>query len=592
MAERLKVDDVVDRERQVPHQEDAAYIMNDEVLQKLLKAHRSGRELKGYSKVLHGLFRGIILTPHPSDNDEEHVDDHMARHQTDSPVFFTETDVTLPSCLNGSLGSRESDREMDRARRLSHFCSSSASDAAKILQDMESVYDQLKTAQQKQLQWELELQEREKKLKQQEEALQKLVGFEEMLQSKMLSAEEKHTQEIHKLQHLLREKSKENKRMKSSFETLKDLNDNMKKQLNDLSEQNKRLENHSRRVQARLENLQRKCELGVALRGCQKINAQRQESVIPKKGKIIVTGKNINKGSPTTKLLSVLLDWVHDGQLNSSNVVPGVKNVGHCLPPEILLNESCLKVLPLIADQLALTPLSEQVLVCSLLRLVHGALRHLDNSAQHVVLSATVRRIGEEVSKPRRHLHFEDPDAAEEPGRCRKRVLYQSPCPETRMLSVLLVLRSVTQADVLAQVLDSLRSDLMQEENRGLFLHHGGVSELLSVLRSGRGGLQAAVVDVLMQLTQQSSYLKSFMEACSCDEFFHTVSQILRSPHLELDLLEKMCILLQKLSTIRKNHRLFKASSLHQQIQNLQRRYGPTHTFLCLNLTSILHNLQ
>uniref|UniRef100_A0A8C6SD71 Coiled-coil domain-containing protein 138 n=1 Tax=Neogobius melanostomus TaxID=47308 RepID=A0A8C6SD71_9GOBI len=524
------------RKQQLSRKEDSTYGISDEVLQKLIMAHRyAGKELKGHSKVLHGLFKGIILTPpDPSDNDEEGVEDHITHPRSDSPLFFTETDVTLPSCLNGSLGSRETDREMDRARHPSHFCSSSASGAAEILKKMETVYDQLKTEQQKQLQWEQELQEREKTLKQQEEALQKLVDLEGMLHSKMLSAEEKHKQEVHQLQFLLREKTKENKRLKSSFETLKDLNDNMKKQINDLREQNKKLENQSRRVQARLENLQRKYELGVSLRGCQKMNVKSLESVKPPKKDIIIPScKNINKGAPTEKLLSLLLDWLHDGQWNSSTKAPTVKDVGHCLPPEILLNERCLKALPLIADQLALTPLSELVLVRGLLRLVHSALRHLDNSAQHVVLSATVRRIGEEVSKPRSHLQF---DPAEEPGPCRKRALYQSPCPESRILSVLIILRTVSQADALAQALDSLRSDLTHEENRGLLLHYGGVSELLSVLRTGRGGLQAPIIDALMQLTQQSSYLKSFMEACSCDEFFHTASQVLKSPHLELSL--------------------------------------------------------
>ncbi|KAJ0005878.1 hypothetical protein NQD34_015772, partial [Periophthalmus magnuspinnatus] len=443
---------------------------------------------------------------------------------------------------------------------------------------------------QKQLLWERELQEREMRLKQQEQSLQKLVGLEEMLRSKMLSAQEKHEQEILHLQNLLQEKTKENKRQKSSFETLKDLNDNMKKQLDELHEQNKRLERHSRRVQARLENLQRKCELGVVLRGCQKINVKSLESFNPPQ-KNKTSGKNISKVSPSPELLSLLLEWILDGHLNSSTV-PSVKDMGHCLPPEMLrCNERCLKVLPLLVDQLAHTPLLEPVLVCNLLRLIHRALRHLDNSSQqHVVLSATLRRIGEEVSKPRSHLQCEDPDTVEVNGPRTKQALYQSPCPETRILSVLIILH--TQADVLAQALDSLRSCLLHEESRGLLLQNGGVTELLTVLRSGRTGLQAPVVDILMQLTQESSYFKSFMEACSCDEFFHTVSQVLRSPHLELSLLEKLCIILQKLSTVRKNRRLFESSFLLQRIQELQRRYGPTHTFLCLNLTSILHNLQ
>ncbi|XP_020775924.1 coiled-coil domain-containing protein 138 isoform X1 [Boleophthalmus pectinirostris] len=569
------------RKKQLPDREDNA--------QNLIRTHMFDKEFKGYSKVLHGLFKGLILTPDLSESDEEEVENHRAHALSDSQQLFTETDVTLPSYLNGSLGSRETDRERDGARHLSYFCSSSTSGAVKILQEMETVYEQLKTERQKQLQWEEELEQREMRLKQQEEGLQKLLGLEEMCHSKMLSAEEKQKKEILHLQNLLREKTKENKRLKSSFESLKDLNDNMKKRLNELSEQNKRLEKQSKRVQARLENLQRKYQHGVALRECQKINDPLERVKPLEKDK--TSGKNISKVFPSAKLLSLLLDWVLDEHLNSS-MVPSVKDVGHCLPAEILLNERCLKVLPLLADQLAHTPLSEPVLVCSLLHLIHRALRHLDNSGQHVVLSATLRRIGEEVSKPRSHVQSQDPETEELNGPCSRQALYRSPCPETRILSVLIILRTVTQADVLAQVLHSMHSDLFHEECRGLLLQNGGVSELLTVLRTGRAGLQAPIIDILLQLTQESSYYKSFIEACSCDGFFHTISQVLRSPHLELLLLEKLCILLQKLSTIRRNRRLFESSSVLEQIRELQRRYGPTHTFLCLNLTSILHNLQ
>ncbi|XP_055008247.1 coiled-coil domain-containing protein 138 isoform X3 [Boleophthalmus pectinirostris] len=422
------------RKKQLPDREDNA--------QNLIRTHMFDKEFKGYSKVLHGLFKGLILTPDLSESDEEEVENHRAHALSDSQQLFTETDVTLPSYLNGSLGSRETDRERDGARHLSYFCSSSTSGAVKILQEMETVYEQLKTERQKQLQWEEELEQREMRLKQQEEGLQKLLGLEEMCHSKMLSAEEKQKKEILHLQNLLREKTKENKRLKSSFESLKDLNDNMKKRLNELSEQNKRLEKQSKRVQARLENLQRKYQHGVALRECQKINDPLERVKPLEKDK--TSGKNISKVFPSAKLLSLLLDWVLDEHLNSS-MVPSVKDVGHCLPAEILLNERCLKVLPLLADQLAHTPLSEPVLVCSLLHLIHRALRHLDNSGQHVVLSATLRRIGEEVSKPRSHVQSQDPETEELNGPCSRQALYRSPCPETRILSVLIILRTVTQ---------------------------------------------------------------------------------------------------------------------------------------------------
>ena len=42
---------------------------------------------------------------------------------------------------------------------------------------------------------------------------------------------QKHQREVSQLQDLVRERNKENRRLKSSFDTIKELNDNMKKQV-------------------------------------------------------------------------------------------------------------------------------------------------------------------------------------------------------------------------------------------------------------------------------------------------------------------------------------------------------------------------
>ncbi|CAJ1079891.1 coiled-coil domain-containing protein 138-like [Xyrichtys novacula] len=468
---------------------------------------------------------------------------------------------------------------------------------------MMTIYEQLKTERQSQQRWEMELQKRESRLKQQEEAFGKLAGLEEMLHSHILATEEKHKQELGQLQDLLGEKNKENRRLKSSFDTIKALNDDMRKQLKEISEQNQKLESQAKRVQARFDNLQRKYEQHEASRG-QRVNVKSTESLKPsKKENTAAPGKPSNKGrsSHTSKLLSLLLDWVLDGQILSSAAGNYMTSVNQCLPPEVLLNERCLKVLPLLADQLHNTPPSEDELLLSVLRLIHWALRHMDSSTQHVALSATLRRIGEQVSKPSAQLTTsDDPDvpkscsvaaAAAAAGPCRGWPLYRSPCPHTRILSTLIILRTVTQADVLARALHSLHTELVSKDSRGLFIHYEGVCVLISMLCAGHGGLHTPV-DILMQLAEQSCYLNAFLESCSCEEFFHTVSKLLKNPRLGLPSLEKLSILLQKLSSIRKNRRLFELSTLHPQIQELYHKSNHTHTFLCLNLRSILNNLQ
>ncbi|KAF1382407.1 hypothetical protein PFLUV_G00143470 [Perca fluviatilis] len=613
-VEKLK-QKYLERREQLPPPEDITPGTGEEAVQRLTLANRAKRpskELKCYSKALHELFKAV--TNHPDQfvsdhglhgSNEDLIGESTAAPLQDSQVLFTETDVTLPSCLDGSPGSQETetDADLQRACQLPDSCRSSPLVLAKVYQEMLTIYEQLKAERQGQQQWERELQERERRLKQQEEAVGRLAGLEEMVHTRIPAVEEKHQQEVSQLQDLLRERTKENRRLKSSFDTIKELNDNMKKQLNQINEQNKKLESQSKRVHARLENLQRKYEHSIASRGCQKVSAKTMECIKPaKKEKMAPSGKPSNKGSssPTPlKLLVLLLDWVLDGQTFSSVAANKGKGVGQFLPPEIVLNERCLKVLPLLADQLHQTPLSEPDLLLNLLRLIHWALKHMDSSTQHVALSATLRRIGEEVSKPPAQLtvpQSEDPDLPKScsgaaGGPCRSWPLYRSPCPHTRILSSLIILRTVTQADVLAQALDSLRTELMSEESRGLFIHYGGVCVLLSMLRAGRGGLHAPV-DIFMQLTEQSRYLNPFLESCSCEEFFRAASQLLKNPRLELPTLEKLSILLQKLSSIRKNRRLFELSSLHLQIQELNRRSNHTHTFLCLNLRSILHNLK
>uniref|UniRef100_A0A4W6FDZ7 Coiled-coil domain containing 138 n=1 Tax=Lates calcarifer TaxID=8187 RepID=A0A4W6FDZ7_LATCA len=408
-----------------------------------------------------------------------------------------------------------------------------------------TIYKQLKAERQSQQRWEKELCERERRLKQQEESFGRLARLEEMLHTRILAIEEKHLHELTQLQDLLRQRSKENRRLKSSFDTIKELNDNMKKQLNEISEQNKKLESHSKRVQARLENLQVTTHLWLSLLA------------------------SLMLAPCLAHVLFFTLTFDED---NSRHIIPifdsYVTKITDC-------GQSCI--------------FCNNKIMCACVFVYF---------AQHVALSATLRRIGEEASKPAAQstvLQSADPDlpksCSETAGPIRNLPLYQSPCPDTRILSILIILRTVTQADVLAQVLESLHTELMSEESRGLFIHYGGVCVLLTVLRASRGGLRTPI-DILMQLTEQSCYLNPFLEVCSCEDFFQTVSQLLKHPRLELPSLEKLSILLQKLSSIRKNRRLFELSSLHLQIQELYHKTNHTHSFLCLNLRSILHNLK
>ncbi|EDL93084.1 rCG64268 [Rattus norvegicus] len=92
-------------------------------------------------------------------------------------------------------------------------------------------------------------------------------------------------------------------------------------------------------------------------------------------------------------------------------------------------------------------------------------------------------------------------------------------------------------------------------------------------------------------MTVESKSLQPFLEACSNSLFFRTCSVLLRTPKLDLHILEKLSIILQKLSKIKSNKKLFEVFTIHLMLQEIQRTTHPEHAFLCINLNSTLFNL-
>ncbi|XP_029493949.2 coiled-coil domain-containing protein 138 [Oncorhynchus nerka] len=568
--------------------------------QRVVKSPRSRRtttrEMSGYNIALQELFQAVTNPPDRlysdcsrDDSEEDLSENYICSPLLDTQNHYTETDVTLPSSLARTLGSRETESTVGLAREeevrgekggrgvrqkqsspvLSPSCPSVM---GQVYQEMLHIYQQLQAERLSQLQWSAQLQDRENRLLQQEES---------------------RSEEVRQLQEQLSERTRENKRLKSSFNSIKELNDNMKKQLNELSEQNKRLENQFRKVQARLENLQRKYEYSMAQKGRENVCQKAIESKPSKPEKKATSKPAKGSVSPTPlRLLALLLDWILDRQTfppvaGDSRTAQGQQHTS----PVVSLLDRCSKVLPLLVEQLHQSSASPDPSgTLSLIKFIYWSLREIDNSIQPVALSSTLRRLGEEVSRV--PTQQQDPSGPlKTRGPPLPPSLYRSLCPHTRLLSSLIILRTVTQADILAQVLDSLHSDLVCVDVRGLFLQYGGVSVLLALLRGGKGGLQTPL-DILLQLSTESRYLSEFLSACSTEEFFRTAALLVKNPRLELPLLEKLSIILQKLSKIRKNRRLFELCSLHLLLQEMHRTTDPTLTFLSLNLSSILLNLK
>ncbi|XP_057192874.1 coiled-coil domain-containing protein 138-like isoform X2 [Triplophysa rosa] len=488
-------------------------------------------------------------------------------------MFYTETDVTLPSNLTRSSSCCV--REL-RGRDVTDGAQSGAA-AVHVYQEMMRIYEKLQAERVSQQVWAAELCERERELQRRENTLlqhqrniHKLRGAEEELQ-------QQHQPETSELKEALKQKTKDMKRIQCSFDSLKEFNDCLKKQLHDVSEQKRTLESRCGKVQARLENLQRRFENSKAHSGRENVfpKAHDPKASTEEHPPSTKTSKDGGAHGPALKLTAVLLDWVVDEQLLEFREM---SNITGRLPS---LHHRCSTVLPLLVDFLHQMSVMESSLQLSLLRCIYCCLSRLQHSSQHAPLTSTLRRLGEEVSR----------GAGDRRRGSRVCPLYKSSCPHTRFLSSLIIIRSVSQVDVLAQALDVLSCDVRTDEGQQLFLRYRALSAVLTLLRGGSPRPLTLSVEILLQMSSQTRLLSGFLDECSNEEFFRCISLVLRNPRLDPALLEKMCVVLQKLSSIRKNKRLFEAFSLHLLLQEMHRTTDPTQTFLNINLSSILLNL-
>nr|XP_020758098.1 coiled-coil domain-containing protein 138 isoform X1 [Odocoileus virginianus texanus] len=368
---------------------------------------------------------------------------------------------------------------------------------------------------------------------------------------------EQHDAEVGHLTEVLKERNKESKRLRSSFDALKGLNDSLKKQLNEVSEENRKLEVQAKRVQARLDNLQRKYEFMTIQR--LKGNPQATHEAKSLKQEKVPASKpcKVSLNGQVYELLTVFMDWISDQHLSK------LKNEESGMDGE--------KPLPTFASQR--TDIQEKCV-------------------KHSTMTTTLRRLGEDIFRGVVTKGVQD--AALEhsvESRPRTAAFFKSTSLPLRFVSTLIVLKTVTQADFLAQAFDSLCLDLQADEGKNLFLQLQAVPVVLSHLKLSSRGLLPSVMDSLLQMTVESSALQPFLEACSCSLFFRTCSVLLRAPKLDLHVLEKLSIILQKLSKIKSNKKLFELFTIHLMLQEIQRTTHPEHAFLCINLNSTLFNL-
>ncbi|XP_066427703.1 coiled-coil domain-containing protein 138 [Molothrus aeneus] len=530
---------------------------------------------------------------------------------TQNTAIYTGAGLTLPSHL-GANTQENTDQIINHGllKKIVHGTGAQACNRQGLIPPhISQIYDELFVIHQKlqressaQQEYALQLQKRERCLTEQEAlffqheaALAKIRGVEEEVHTKIAALKEQHEAEVKQLTEALREITKENRRLKSSYDSLRDVNDSLRKQLSDVTELNKKLEGQARKAKARLENLQRKHEFS-------KVWKSNDLCQVMKEGKPVKQEKVMAKSRTATlplnsqvyELLTYLMDWISDQHLSK------IKTKEESHKPRVTQSsknsctqEKCMKLLPIAAEQLQWMPYVNPKLHMPVIKFIYWSIRQLDTDTQHTTMRSTMRRLGEDifkgiVSKGNPHSSSEQPTES----KSKSAAFFKSFCMPLRFLSTLIVLKTVKQVDYLAQAFESLRADLKTDEGKALFLEYQCMPVVLSHLKVSSTSLLSRALDGLLQMTMESGSLQPFLEACSNESFFQTCSVLLRSSKLDIAVLEKLCVILQKLSRIKSNKKLFEMFGLHRMFQELRRTVDPGHTFLCINLNSILLNLE
>ncbi|XP_060040745.1 coiled-coil domain-containing protein 138-like, partial [Erinaceus europaeus] len=209
------------------------------------------------------------------------------------------------------------------------------------------------------------------------------------------------------------------------------------------------------------------------------------------------------------ELLTFFMDWISDHYLSKLNKeesgMDGEKPIIIFASEGTDIQEKCVKLLPVITEQLQWMPFISIKLHEPFIKFIYWCLRHLDAGVQHSTMTSTLRRLGEDILKGvvTKGIQDNSLDHSVE-NKPKTAVFFKSSNLPLRFLSTLIVLKTVTQADYLAQAFDSLCMDLKTDEGKILFLKYEAVPVVLSHLKISSKGLLSNVIDSLLQMTVES----------------------------------------------------------------------------------------
>ncbi|XP_045627558.1 coiled-coil domain-containing protein 138 isoform X9 [Ursus americanus] len=356
--------------------------------------------------------------------------------------------------------------------------------------------------------------EREQLLFRHETALSKIKGVEEEVLTRFQIIKEQHNAEVEHLTEVLKERNKESKRLRSSFDALKELNDNLKKQLNEVSEENKKMEIQAKRVQARLDNLKRKYEFMTIQRLKGNSHAANEMKSLKQEKVPVSKTHKVPLNAQVYELLTVFMDWISDHHLSKikseESGMDGEKPLLRFASQRNDIQEKCIKLLPVMTEQLQWMPFVNTKLHEPFVKFIYWSLRQLDAGTQHSAMTSTLRRLGEDIFKGVVTKGIQDNSLEYSvENKPKTAAFFKSSNLPLRFLSTLIVLKTVTQADYLAQAFDSLCLDLKTDEGKVLFLEYKAVPVIVNHLRISSKGLLSNVMDSLLQMTVESRVIRS-----------------------------------------------------------------------------------
>lgn len=407
------------------------------------------------------------------------------------------------------------------------------------------------------------------------------------------------------LEEVISKKTRELKRMKDSFDTIKTANDALKKQITDLQQQNKKLETQALSVQHRLANLQRKNEFlqRGTKRDDKQIEIQRNANKLSSQGKEEAVTKSVSFSQSKVNLsglfevLSILLEWTSDTHLQKmptfQDSPQGSLQEQNLDFPSALVHEKCSKILPGMSDILSYLPNINPRVQQPCLQFTYWCIVFMEQTvqgSQRSALASTLRHIGEELFKPQVTKVAEE-GSIPKSDRHKTDIYFHSPNIAVRILSSFIILKTLSRVDYLAQVFDVLKTDLKDDVGKQIFLTYEGINVILSYMKPAQKALLSSAIDVLLLMSVDSPFTSSFLESCSNEPWFRTTVNLLQRKGLDSKLLEKLSIVLQRLSKVKSNRRYFEAFQIAPIVQEMLRTCDPQNAFLALNLRSIIFNL-